>query len=365
MAAAVAALGAGCGKPPESQAPPPAAATPRDRHFPGLCKSSGRAGGSAWESIGKCGCCGASGAESAAIDDGFASVDREEPAVAAEFRGICGKHDDTDTAGAGGKEVWNRFELESGVGESLRKEIEMKESGNAMVMERHGSVLGIMAFTLIELLVVIAIIAILAALLLPALAAAKSKAQRLQCSSNMKQMGVAFPNYEIDHNEMFPAAAYFVGNDNQTAWDGYLHRYMGGTALVERSDGGEAGRDAIAQVRGLPCGRAAEESGPEYKLEPAGTDFRAAIVCNGGGGAEARDAVAGSTVCAAADSTGSGNLLDSGLGDCGHGSQELQDERGSGPERIDLAGRGGGRAEYRQRPMAVHQCGGGGRGTGH
>ena len=107
----------------------------------------------------------------------------------------------------------------------------MKESGNAMVMERRGSVLGIMAFTLIELLVVIAIIAILAALLLPALAAAKSKAQRLQCSSNMKQMGVAFPNYEIDHNEMFPAAAYFVGNDNQTAWDGYLHRYMGGTAL--------------------------------------------------------------------------------------------------------------------------------------
>jgi prepilin-type N-terminal cleavage/methylation domain-containing protein len=68
-----------------------------------------------------------------------------------------------------------------------------------------------MAFTLIELLVVIAIIAILAALLLPALAAAKSKAQRLQCSSNMKQMGVAFPNYEIDHNEMFPAAAYLCG----------------------------------------------------------------------------------------------------------------------------------------------------------
>src|ERR1700755_3250569 len=74
------------------------------------------------------------------------------------------------------------------------------------------------AFTLIELLVVIAIIAILAAILFPVFAQVREKARATSCLSNLKQIGLAFTQYNQDNDEYFPGLYQGNWNSSPARW---------------------------------------------------------------------------------------------------------------------------------------------------
>ncbi len=63
-------------------------------------------------------------------------------------------------------------------------------------------------FTLIELLVVVSIIGLLIGILLPVMAQVRSAAEKVTCSSSLRQLGLVIESYTIEHKETYPIARY-------------------------------------------------------------------------------------------------------------------------------------------------------------
>jgi prepilin-type N-terminal cleavage/methylation domain-containing protein/prepilin-type processing-associated H-X9-DG protein len=98
-------------------------------------------------------------------------------------------------------------------------------------------------FTIVELLVVIAIIGILIALLLPAVQAAREAARRSQCSSHLKQIGLALHNYHDSHRSFPPFLINRTGDPSRIAdvdkganWLVFLLPYVEQRALYDEWD---------------------------------------------------------------------------------------------------------------------------------
>ncbi len=108
------------------------------------------------------------------------------------------------------------------------------------------------AFTLIELLVVIAIIAILAAILFPVFAKAREKARQSSCSSNTKQLALAFLQYTQDYDEKFSPQHDWNTSGSYRHWVDLIYPYAKNAQMYVCPSGKQQGYTNIPS--GVPPG---------------------------------------------------------------------------------------------------------------
>jgi prepilin-type N-terminal cleavage/methylation domain-containing protein/prepilin-type processing-associated H-X9-DG protein len=126
------------------------------------------------------------------------------------------------------------------------------------------------AFTLVELLVVIAIIGVLVALLLPAVQAAREAARRMQCSNNLRQLGLACQNFHDTHKALPPSRA-----DDGPTWCIYLLPYIEQKAYYDGLDftlpwPKQDNPSVKTSLHAFIC---PARRGPQQRMSIAGDDF--------------------------------------------------------------------------------------------